>query len=185
MRITCGSPVYLNNERVGYVCGLRINAAQDRVSGLVIGNGTADGSCRVLDFEHIEEADSEGVVARAALHGTAELKEITCSEEQERMRYWLSSLVPNARDEEAPVSARFTVVSERERGDFTLAADKRVSLDGCGCGSLTEAEVDAQGYVDHVVVRIDEQTGATAAMRPVPKQSRERVLERGHSLQLA
>jgi hypothetical protein len=143
-------------------------------------------SAYVLDFEQIAHVDENGVTCHGPVGSATPLAESGNGEHKERLQWWLSSLVPDYGWESSETEARFVVVAEGDRGELALPTSRPVQIDGCGCGMFEAVEVDAAGYIDHVIVRTDEVSGATARMKPLAKRSRESILETAHgSLRLA
>jgi hypothetical protein len=172
--------VYVSAERIGTLCGLRISGEKDRVTGVVVADG---GRCYYLDFEQIRRVDDDGVQAFPPYDGREGVTETACDAESAQMRYWLNSLVPdrNGGHDGYELANRFVVYAERDRGQFTVTEDQELAIDACGCGMLEYVDVDAQGYIDHVTVRVDEVTAARADLRPLPKRSSEEILQRAHA----
>ena len=181
MKITCGVPVYVATDRIGYVCGIRVDAVNDRVTGIIVRNDDARDWCYHLAFEQIAHTGPEAIHAYAPFAGLESFNDAGCAAELERMRYWLTTLVPEKGRDEDGGSAQFVVFANGERGEFTLAASGAVDLNRYGCGALQGVDVDARGYIDHVVIEVDETTGATAQLRPLAKRSPEEVVERAHT----
>lgn len=181
MKIRCGVPVYANGEHVGNVRGVRVDAVNDRVSGVVLGPSRAAHECYELELDQIASADAESIRSDAPAEQAVKLLSTTCGEEDVRMSHWLNSLVPDTGWESSDLSARFVTFSEPDRGEFTLPGSHEVGIDSCGAGFFESIDVDARGYIESVTVRVDEKTGATVPMKPVMKRSRESLVDSAHS----
>lgn len=181
MKIRCGVPVYANGALIGNVRGVRVDAVNDRVSGVVLGPSTAEHECYELELERISSADTESIRTDTPADRAVKLLSTTCGEEDVRMSHWLNSLVPDTGWESSDLSARFVTFSEPDRGEFTLPGSREVGIDSCGAGIFESIDVDARGYIESVTVRVDENTGATVPMKPVMKRSRDSLVESAHS----
>ena len=177
MRIHCGVPVYAQNEHVGNVRGVRVDAVNDRVTGIGLGSNEPGSECSEIELKRISASDENSIRCGEPASRAITSLPVSCGEEDVRMTHWLNSLVPDTGWETADLSARYVTFSERDRGEFTLVGSRDVGIESCGHGVLESIEVDAQGYIDSVLVRVDERTGATVPMKPVMKRSRESIVE--------
>lgn len=174
MKIRCGVPTYANGVPVGTILGFRVDAVEDRITAIVVRPNEPNATCCELDFRRVVSADNNGLWANAFPDEMAKATEQHCEQEHERLDHWLQSLVPDVDDAEE-AGYRYVVYSAIDRGTFTLSGSRDISMGRCGCGMFESAVVDTQGYIDHLTLILDNNTGATVYMRPLAKRYRDEL----------
>lgn len=183
MRIICGSMVYGRNECIGCVVGITINSVEDRVSGFLVRELNGDrGGCRYLPFQAIQGDNGRHLYTDLTLDRLSPFDEEECAVERSRMRHWLESLVDNLDVNGEDLERRFAVIETSDDGEFPLSTENSVAIDGCGCGRIAHIEVDASGYIETLVIRTDETAPEVRSMRPLPKRTREQVIQHAHAV---
>lgn len=179
MKIVCGSTVYAEGKKIGRVSGVRINGHQDQVTGLLIRRKGESAGCRLLPFQQILSAEQKRVQSAIPEESMEELESAECQEEWSRMRRWLEMLT---QDGSANGDfGHFAVISEADRGAFSLPGDRALDVEECGYGTIAYLNVDSQGYIEQIGVKLFEDRNAVVPMKPEPKRMPEEIVRSVHN----
>ena len=174
MKLVCGSTVYGAGEEVGCLSGVMADGFHDCVVAILIQPRTGNG-CLQVPFQQVLSA-GEGHVESSIPAGAMTRREAeNCQTERARMQRWLESLAEEDPGQDG-MGGQFAVVTEEERGTFRLPVDRKLSISDCGCGAITEIDVDTQGYIRHVDIARSGDGRELSTMRPLAKRTTAQVM---------
>lgn len=181
MKIVCGSTVYAGGKKIGRVSGFRVSGHHDQVTDLLIRRKGESTGCRMLPFQQILSAEQKRLRSAVPEAGMEKLDQAECRQEWSRMRRWLEMLTQESAGKGQGDFGHFAVISDADRGAFSLPGDQPLEIEECGYGTVAYLSVDSQGYILQVGVRLFEDRNAVVTMRPEPKRMPEEIVRSVHS----
>jgi len=173
--------VYHGAWKTGSVCGISIDAIGDRVTGIIVRDRDGSANYGML-FQQITEESGGRLQTNTP---AARLPRITSfDDERERalLRRWVETLVENRSAEGEDPSKRFVVYDAADPKEFVLSGEKSVEIDGCGCGAIDFVDVDDQGFIRQVSLRVSRVVSEQKLFTPMKKQTREEIKREGGEL---